>query len=108
MTKFPKAAIAPLVVALWLLFLGSAHAAGEPGCPTRWGAPGKSLVTNAETARSIFLAVEKDFFPGADRQGFPSVEAEDEGAYWSVSRSRPSVTLPNGHFEITHGGGSYS
>ncbi len=76
-----------------------------PSCPARWGKPGKPLVTSAETARSIFLAVEKDFFPQADRDSYPAIEAKDEGERWTVFRWRPPVTLPSGDIEVTHGGG---
>lgn len=79
-----------------------------PLCPPRWGAPGRPLVTTPETAKAIFLAVEADFFPAADREGFPEVVAEDEGEWWSVFRYRPSERQPDGSLGITYGGGQLS
>ena len=78
---------------------------GAPACPARWGAPGQPLVANAETARAIFLAVERDFFPQADLQTYPAVDVHDDGDRWAVFRHRPSVRLPSGELEITRGGG---
>jgi hypothetical protein len=95
--------------AVAVAFIGVATSALAPpdalSCPARWGESGKPLVTNAETARSIFLVVEKDFFPQADRDSYPAVEAKDEGQRWTVFRWRPPMTLPGGGIEVTHGGG---
>ena len=76
-----------------------------PACPARWNKPGKPLVTNSETAKAIFLAVEKDFFPAADAETYPVVGATDEGDRWIVSRGRSPVTTPQGDVEVTMGGG---
>jgi hypothetical protein len=58
-------------------------------CGLRWGASAKSLVTTAEAARAIFIAVERDFSPHVDKAEFPVVEASDEGRWWSVARGKP-------------------
>ena len=76
-----------------------------PVCPIRWGQPGKPLVANAETARAIFLAVEKDFAPNADTRTYPAVDVRDEGEQWSLFRWRPPGTLSDGNMDVTHGGG---
>ncbi len=95
-----------LVVVASALGVASAQADSKVlACPIRWGEPGRPLVANAETARTIFLAVEKDFFPQADREAYPAVDVRDEGERWSVFRWRPPVSLPNGQLEVTHGGG---
>ena len=73
-------------------------------CPLRWGVPGKPLVPDAQTAQSIFLAVETRFHPAADRKNFPVVEAEDEGDHWSVFRWKPP-TQTSGGLVVTEGGG---
>ncbi len=51
------------------------------------------LVPNEETARAIFLAVERARFPEADPANFPDVVALDEGDHWAVFRftQRPGV-----------------
>ena len=59
-------------------------------CPDRWGEPGEPLVASERTARDIFIAIEREFFPGADKKNFPDVKARDEGAYWGVFRHRDS------------------
>lgn len=69
-------------------------------CPLRWGEPGKPLVTTPVTAKAIFLAVEKDFFPQADAKGFPAVDANDKGDHWEVFRWRPGV-LGGGQLELS-------
>lgn len=74
-------------------------------CPIRWGEPGKPLVTSPETAKAIFLAVEKDFFPGADPKTYPGVDTHDYGDHWAVFRWRPPVKLADGSTEVTEGGG---
>lgn len=80
----------------------------QPPCPVRWGEPGKPLVSTAETAKAIFLAVEADFFPAADSEQYPEVVAEDEGEWWSVFRYRPPETQPDGSMIVTFGGGQLS
>ena len=79
-----------------------------PICPTRWGEPGRSLVTTPDTAKAIFLAVETDFFPVADREGFPEVIAEDGGDSWTVFRHRPPESRSDGSITSTRGGGQLS
>lgn len=80
----------------------------QPPCPVRWGDPGKPLVSTAETAKAVFLAVEADFFPAADPEQYPEVVAEDEGGWWSVFRYRPPETHPDGSVVATYGGGQLS
>jgi len=77
----------------------------SPPCAPRWGRPGEPLVTNAETAKAIYLAVERDFFPGADPVRYPEVSARDDGDAWVVFRWRPPERLPNGDMRVTFGGG---
>ena len=103
--RFKATALAFVVVTSALGATPARADPGAPNCPTRWGKPGKPLVANAETARAIFLAVEKDFFPQADRETYPAVDARDEGERWSVFRWRPPVTPPNGQVGVTRGGG---
>ena len=76
-----------------------------PSCAPRWGRAGEPLVTKTETATAIFLAVERDFFPGAEPAEFPEVVAEDDGDSWIVSRMRPPQELANGDVVVTMGGG---
>jgi hypothetical protein len=67
------------------------------------------LVTSSETAKAIFLAVEDDFFPEADKTQYPEVVAVDEGEWWSVFRHRPPEgNLADGTFTVTRGGGQLS
>ena len=102
----------PLVKALTIAALmsiaTSAAAQDDTPCPPRWGEPGRPLVSTAETAKAVYLAVEADFFPQADRAGFPEVVAEDEGEWWSVFRYRPPERQPDGTAIITFGGGQLS
>lgn len=102
----------PLVKALTLAALMSiatpAVAQVDLPCPPRWGEPGRALVSTAETAKAVFLAVETDFFPQADRVGFPDVVAEDEGEWWTVFRHRQPEQRPDGSAMITLGGGQLS
>ncbi|WP_143093666.1 hypothetical protein [Caulobacter sp. UNC279MFTsu5.1] len=69
---------------------------------------GKPLVTSAETAKAIFLAVEDDLFPAANKTEYPEIVVEDEGGGWSVFRHRPAQRLPDGSLQITSGGGQLS
>ena len=73
-------------------------------CPPRWGEAGKPLVTSASTARAIFVAVEKDFFPHADAKRFPIVKADEDGDGWAVFRTRP-IRRVGKNLEVTFGGG---
>lgn len=67
------------------------------------------IVRLADTAKSIFLAVEDDFFPDADKTTFPDVAVRDEGEWWSVFRWRaPEGSLADGTFRHTIGGGQLS
>lgn len=62
-----------------------------PLCENRFYGQGRLLVATEETAKAIFLAVEQEIFPGADRAGFPLVEAfESPGdpGFWTVIRTR--------------------
>ena len=79
-----------------------------PPCPDRWGQPGRPLVSNAETAKAVFIAVEADFFPAADAEQYPQVVAEDGGEWWSVARYRPPEEQPDGSLIVTRGGGQLS
>jgi hypothetical protein len=85
-------------------------AAGQPNvtnaaearpCAPRSGEPRKPLVPDVETARSIFLAVEKRFHPAADVKNFPHIMANDEGDSWAVFRgtARPG-TKGGGQLEM--------
>lgn len=63
----------------------------SPPCENRFYARDRLLVATEETAKAIFLAVEQEIFPGADRAGFPLVEAfESPGdpGFWTVFRTR--------------------
>jgi hypothetical protein len=60
---------------------GTAHAGAVPAReagrrPLRGGEPGKPLIPDAQTAREIFVAIERRFNPSADLKGFPVVEAD--------------------------------
>jgi len=57
-------------------------AARESGDPERY------LVGSEKTAKAIFLAVEQDYRPWADKKNFPDVRVRDEGTYWVVFRMR--------------------
>lgn len=97
-----------VAVAVLMSIATTAAAQDEPTCPPRWGQPGRPLVSTPETARAVFLAVEADFFPQADREGFPEVVVEDEGEWWAVFRYRPPEPQPGRGAIITHGGGQLS
>lgn len=99
--------LVPLTIAFAAL-AGSALAAEPLACPPRSGKPGAPLVSRPETARAIFLAVEADVFPQADRAGFPAVDVNDDGRRWTVFRWRPPQPLPNGEMRLTAGGGQLS
>jgi len=77
-------------------------------CPVRWGYPGEPLVTTPETAIAIYLAIERDFFPGAEPGEYSQVEAVDEGDWWGMYRHLAPEELPNGDLLITRGGGQLS
>ena len=86
----------------------TAAADHHPVCPSRWGRTGEPLVSKEETAKAIFLAIEKDFFRGADAAGYPEIAAKDGGDYWSVFRYRPDEVQPDGTLVVTFGGGQLS
>jgi hypothetical protein len=101
--------IAFLVGTLVLISASAALATDNtPSCTARWGKPGRPLVSNPETARAIFLAVEKDFFPNADAKIYPAVEVADEGTKWAVFRWRPPAATSADEMEVTRGGGQLS
>lgn len=77
-------------------------------CPIRWGEPGRPLISTAETAKAVFLALEADFFPAFDREQYPEVMVEDDGEWWSVWRHRPPELRPDGSLIVTFGGGQLS
>lgn len=63
----------------------------------------------ADTAKAIFLAVEDDFFPQADKARFPDVAVRDDGEWWAVFRWRaPEGSLADRTFRRTRGGGQLS
>lgn len=77
-----------------------------PFCENTGYARGRLLVATEETAKAIFLAVEQEIFPEADRAGFPLVEAMEapgEPEYWLVGRAR----APEPGYSY-HGGGQLS
>jgi hypothetical protein len=65
-------------------------------CSMRWGKPVAPLVTKAETAKAIFLAVERDFFPQANKTRFPDLFARENGSTWRVYRGRADGWLMGG------------
>ena len=72
---------------------------------------GRTRQTAGRSSRdgaSHFLAIEADFFPNADKKGFPTVEVEDEADHWSVFRPRPAGRPSLGDIEVTMGGGQLS
>ena len=108
MLTFNRSLASLMIVAL--VSVASPAFADEPTptCPLRWGVPGRPLVTTPETAKAIFLAVEADFFPTANRERFLELIAEDEGEWWLVFRSRPIEINPDGSMRRTFGGGQLS
>ena len=75
----------------------------SPPCENRFYARDRLLVATEETAKAIFLAVEQEIFPGADRVGFPLVEAFEvpgDPGFWHVTRTREAEPGT-----IFHGGG---
>lgn len=71
--------------------------------------PEDGVVARSETAERIFLAVETEIFPGADKETYPEVVVRDEGDYWSVFRHRPpEPPQPDGSQRIWIGGGQLS
>lgn len=58
-------------------------------CPTREsGDRERYLVSSEKTAKAIFLAVEGDYYPRANRRDYPDVLARDMGSYWQLLRWR--------------------
>ncbi len=62
------------------------------------------LVARSETARAIFLAVERDYAPWGPKR-FPTLDIEDEGDAWRVGRSNPLPKQRNGSTITVRGGG---
>lgn len=56
---------------------------------------GEPLVSDANTAKSIFLIIEKKLHR-PDLVDFPDVVAADEGDHWSVGRSSPNTNIRGG------------
>lgn len=109
MWKLSPSAMASAIAFLMVMATPAIAEERTPLCPPPgYGEPGRALVTTAEAARTIYLAVETDFFLAADREGFPEVVAEDEGDWWSVFRHRPPEPQPNGDVIVTRGGGQLS
>lgn len=79
-------------------------------CPARWGEPGRPLVAKEQTAKSIFTAVEREFFPAADKSEYPDVAARDGGGYWAVFRYRDfrQDKAKKGEIILRAGGGQLS
>jgi hypothetical protein len=77
-------------------------------CPERWGKPGEPLVSREETAKTIFLAVETEFNPEADKARFAVVKASDEGDHWAVWRGSEPRQLTDGSWSVIMGGGQLS
>ena len=68
--------------------------------------PEEGVVARSETAERIFLAVETEIFPGADKETYTEVVVTDEGDHWSVFRRRPpEPAQPDGSRRIWIGGG---
>ena len=107
-TSTPRLAIALAAITLWSLPASSQPTQNLVKCPPRWGKAGQPLVSRSDTAKAIFSAVEKDFFPQADRTRFPDVEANDDGKWWSVFRWRKAEVQRNGDAIVTRGGGQLS
>ena len=97
-----------LAGALLLPALPASADASELTC-SRPGLYGRQpIVARPETAKRIFLLIEADIFPQADRDAFPEVVVEDEGDRWAVFRHRPHTANADGSVSITVGGGQLS
>jgi hypothetical protein len=99
----------PLLAAA--LVLPSTASATQPlRCGQRWGEPAKPLVASSETARDIFVAVERKFFLRADKAHYPDIGAMDEGKWWSVGRWRDPKRdqRSDGNLVISVGAGQLS
>lgn len=62
-------------------------------------------MTQPETARAIFLAVEADFFPDANKTEFPVVEVERDGDFWIAFRTRDQSVNSGLPIVVRKGGG---
>lgn len=100
---------------IYLLVIAAALASGcastEPVatsatgiCVVRGAPQGRPLVTRPETARAIFLAVEADFFPDANKTEFPVVEVERDGEGWIAFRTRDRSVNAGGPIVVQKGG----
>ncbi|WP_439472722.1 hypothetical protein [Brevundimonas sp.] len=70
--------------------------APQPPCENRFYGQGRLLVATEETAEAIFLAVEAEIFPGANKAEFPVVEAFEapgDPGFWTVIRTREREPL---------------
>jgi hypothetical protein len=66
----------------------------------------KPAVPDPNTAKAIFLTVEKVLAPHRNVRRFPLVEYTDEGDHWTVSRSTPvEVSQTTGLVMVSMGGG---
>ena len=94
-------------VALLLTAVGPAIAdEQEHRCARPGFHPEAGVVARPETAERIFLAIEAEIFPGADKETFPEVVVTDHGDHWSVFRHRPpEPPRPDGSRRIWIGGG---
>lgn len=68
------------------------------------------LVGSEKTAKAIFLAVERDYAPWADKTNYPDVYVRNEGSYWSVFRMRSAKRdhAKDGEIIVSAGGGQLS
>ena len=105
----PTKSLRLVLIAFGAISLGSQAAASAQECRAVGMRRDVPLVTSSETAKAIFLAVENDFFPEADKAQYPEVVAVDEGEWWAVFRHRPPEgNLADGTFTRTVGGGQLS
>ena len=108
--KMPFGLIGLMAIAAAVPATGAplSQAAGVFSCRTEDMRDGKPIVTSPQTAKAIFLAVEDDLFPAANKTEYPEIVAEDDGAGWSVFRHRPAERVPDGGLQIARGGGQLS
>jgi hypothetical protein len=98
--------ISTAIASLMLVATASpAHGQRLLTCSSRGFQDGQPLVSKPETAKAIFLAVESDFFPAADRKSYPDLSVIDQGRFWFVARYAADKRLPDGSI-LGHLGGS--
>jgi hypothetical protein len=109
-SRFGMAAVTLALAAFGGVSAGATTEQQSPSCAPRWGKPGAPLVASAQTAKEMFVAVEREFFPRADKAQYPDVDAMDDGKWWSVFRWRDPDRdrKPNGDIVISGGGGQLS